>query len=173
CPGLKQSISRRAVAFRTPNRRSGLKNTQAGGDMKMTWRAVAGAVALAGLSLALVGRPAQAQAYSWSITPWAGAYIPTSNTTSNLGTQISRVNSFISGLRITGWGKSALGLELEGGYAPARATVAGTTINSSRDTKVFVGDVKLMIGVGTSASAGGVYLEVGPALIRRGSDLTT
>ncbi len=141
--------------------------------MKTTWRTWTGACALAGFALALGARPAHAQKYTMSITPWAGAYIPTSNTTTNLGTQISRDNSFITGLRLTGWGKSALGLELEGGYAPAHASVVGTTINSSRDTKVFVGDLKLMIGVGTASSAGGVFLQVGPALIRRGTDLTT
>jgi len=132
-----------------------------------------GAVALAGLSLALGARPVAAQKYTWSITPWAGAYVPTHNSFRAAGTDIERSNSFITGARITGWGNGALGLELEAGYSPASVSVAGTTVNGDRDTQVFLGSLKLMLGVSPATSSGGFYIEGGPALIRRGRDVTS
>jgi hypothetical protein len=141
--------------------------------MKSTLRTLAGVCALVGTTIALGARPAHAQKYVMSVTPWAGAYIPTANTTSGLGGQITRNNSFMTGVRVTGWTKSAIGMELEGGYAPARVVVAGGTINGSRNTQVFVGDFKLMIGVSPASSSGGIFLEVGPALIRRGQDVSS
>ena len=114
--------------------------------------------------------PAAAQS-GFTLTPWAGAYIPTRNSFSTVGQDIRRDNSFIAGARLTFWGKSPVGLELTGGFAPAHVTVAGTTVNSSRNTQVFVGGAKLMLGLSPATSRVGVFLSGGPSLIRRGHDV--
>lgn len=130
---------------------------------------VATAVLLTGLSVA--ARPLAAQG-SVSLTPWAGIYVPTSNEFSVVDTDIKRNNSFIGGARLTFWGNSPLGLELTGGYSPANVEIAGGTINEDRNTNVFVGSAKLMLGISPASSAFGLYIGGGPALIRRGSDVT-
>ena len=124
--------------------------------------------------VALIGAvgiaPAAAQS-GFSVTPWAGAYVPTRNSFSTVGQDITRANSFITGARLTFWGKSPLGFELTGGFAPARVNVAGTTINSSRNTQVFVAGAKLMLGLSPATSRVGIFLDGGPAMIRRGQDV--
>lgn len=132
-------------------------------------RVLAGAFAFVVFG-ALSAAPAAAQS-GFSVTPWAGAYVPTRNSFSSVGTDIKRDNSFIAGARLTFWGKSPIGLEFTGGFAPARVTVAGTTVNGSRNTQVFVGGAKLMLGLSPATSRLGVYLSGGPALIRRGQDV--
>src|SRR5512143_56563 len=106
------------------------------------------------LMVTLVARPARAQG-SVSLTPYAGIYVPTKNSFSTVGTSIKRNNSFIGGARLTFWGKSPLGLELSGGYAPARIKVAGATINQERKTNVFVGSLRVMLGVSPAVSGVG------------------
>lgn len=131
------------------------------------------AVVAAGLvlSLALAARPVVAQG-SVSLTPWAGIYVPTQNEFSSVDTDIKRNNSFMGGARLTFWGNSPLGLEFTGGYSPANVEIAGGTINEDRNTNVFVGSAKLMLGVSPASSSLGLYIGGGPALIRRGSDVT-
>ena len=124
------------------------------------------------LGLALVTRPAVAQG-SLTLTPYAGAFVPTNNEFSSVGNDIKRNNSFIAGARLTFWGNSPFGLELTGGYAPARVEVAGATINRDRRTNVFLGSARLMLGVSPATSALGLYLSAGPAVIRRGDDVTS
>src|SRR5256714_14543508 len=116
--------------------------------------------------------PAVAQG-GFSVTPWAGAYVPTRNSFSSVGTDIKRDNSFIAGARLTFWGKSPVGFELTGGFAPARVHVSGTntTINGDRNTQVFVGGAKLMLGLSPATSRIGIFLSGGPSLIRRGKDV--
>ncbi len=135
----------------------------------MTIRTLAGSVAL--LALAVGARPARAQG-SVSLTPYGGIYVPTQNSFSTLGTDIKRNNSFIGGARLTLWGKSPLGLEFSAGYSPASVDFAGTVINESRDTKVFVGSLRLMLGVSPAASGFGLYVGAGPAVVRQGNDVT-
>ena len=132
-------------------------------------RVLAGAFAFVVIG-ALSAAPAAAQS-GFSVTPWAGAYVPTRNSFSSVGTDIKRDNSFIAGARLTFWGKSPLGLEFTAGFAPARVTVAGTTVNGSRNTQVFVGGAKLMLGLSPASSRLGVFLSGGPAIIRRGQDV--
>ncbi|MFN0181645.1 MAG: outer membrane beta-barrel protein [Gemmatimonadales bacterium] len=114
--------------------------------------------------------PASAQG-SVSLTPFAGIYVPTRNSFSVVGTDIKRRNSFIGGARLTFWGKSPVGLELSAGLSPARTTFAGATVNGDRDTNVFLGALKLMVGLSPATSSVGIHLGVGPAIIRRGKDV--
>ncbi len=124
-------------------------------------------VAVAGL----LGWAPSANAQSVSVTPWFGMYVPTQNSYSLLGTDIKRRNSFIGGGRLTIWGKSPVGVEFSAGIAPARTTFAGAVVNGDRNTNVFVGSVKLALGLSQATSPVGIHIGVGPAIIRRGRDV--
>ena len=63
------------------------------------------------------------------LTPWVGAYIPTSNDFPRLTDDFSRNVSGIGGARLTFWGSRNLGFEVTGGYSPAK--VAGETVNEA------------------------------------------
>jgi hypothetical protein len=131
-------------------------------------RLVVSALALFGL---VVGaRSARAQG-TVSITPYAGIFVPTKNTFSSLGNSIKRDNSFIGGGRLTFWGKGLFGAEFVAGYTPARIKVAGATINATRNSKVVVASLKLMVGVSPAVSGLGFFVGAGPAFIRRGEDI--
>ena len=134
--------------------------------MYRSMKVLMGAVALVALSAA----PAAAQS-GFSVTPWAGAYVPTRNEFRTVGSDIRRDNSFIMGARITSWGSGAVGFELTGGFAPARVRIAGTTVNEERNTQVFVGGLKVLLGLSRDDSRFGVFLSGGPSLIRRGRDV--
>lgn len=127
-------------------------------------------IALVALIGAVAVAPAVAQS-GVSVTPWAGAYVPTRNQFSTVTADIKRDNSFIAGARLTFWGKSPVGFELTGGFAPAHVTVAGTTVNADRNTQVFVGGAKLMLGLSPATSRLGFFLSGGPALIRMGHNV--
>ena len=124
--------------------------------------------------VALIGAvgvaPAAAQG-GFSVTPWAGAYVPTRNQFSTVGSDIRRDNSFIAGARLTFWGRSPVGFELTGGFAPARVRVSGTTVNADRNTQVFVGGAKLMLGLSPASSRLGIFLSGGPSIIRVGHNV--
>lgn len=126
-------------------------------------------IALVALIGAVGVAPAAAQ--RGSFTPWAGAYVPTNNSFSTVGTDIKRDNSFIMGARFTFWGKSPIGFELTGGFAPANVTVSGTTINEDRNTQVFLGGAKLMLGLSPATSRLGVFLSGGASVIRVGHNV--
>jgi hypothetical protein len=129
-------------------------------------------IALVALLGAVGVAPAVAQG-GFSVTPWAGAYVPTRNTFSSVGTDIKRDNSFIGGARLTLWGHSPVGFELTGGFAPARVHVSGTgtTINGDRNSQVFVGAAKIMLGLSPATSRVGIFLGGGPSLIRVGHNV--
>lgn len=127
-------------------------------------------IALVALIGAVGVAPAVAQG-GFSVTPWAGAYVPTRNSFSTVSADIKRDNSFIAGARLTFWGKSPLGFELTGGFAPAHVSVAGTTVNADRNTQVFVGGAKLMLGLSPATSRVGFFLSGGPSLIRVGHNV--
>lgn len=131
-------------------------------------RALGGAAAL--ILLAATARPAAAQG-AVSLTPYAGIFVPTNNSFNSVGNDIKRRNAFIGGGRLTIWGKSILGLEFTGGFSPAKVQVAGATINEDRKTNVFVGGLKLMLGLSPAASGVGFYVGGGPAVVRRGQDV--
>src|SRR5688572_2449884 len=129
---------------------------------------------LRGIALvALIGAVgvAPAAAQRGSFTPWAGAYVPTRNSFSTVGTDIKRDNSLIMGARFTFWGKSPIGFELTGGFAPANVKVSGTTINEDRNTQVFLGGAKLMLGLSPATSRLGVFLSGGASVIRVGHNV--
>src|SRR2546423_5704839 len=83
--------------------------------------------------------PAVAQG-GFSVTPWAGAYVPTRNSFSTVGSDIRRDNSFIAGARLTFWGHSPVGLEFTGGVAsaPGHGFRTGKAINGDRQTAGFL-----------------------------------
>jgi len=49
------------------------------------------------------------------LTPWAGVYIPTSNSIGALDQDISRDVSVAGGARLSFWGTGNLGFEVTGG----------------------------------------------------------
>ena len=126
--------------------------------------------------VALIGAvsvaPAAAQS-GFSVTPWAGAYVPTRNRFTMVGQDISRDNSFIMGARLTFWGNSPIGLEFTGGFAPARVRVSGTgtIVNGDRNSQVFVGGAKLLLGLSPATSRIGIFLSGGPSIIRMGHNV--
>lgn len=136
-----------------------------------------GGMGRAAIAAGLVGalltvRPGVGQAQGVvSLTAWAGGYVPTQNRFSLLGNDIKRRNSLIGGARITVWGRGLVGVEMTAGVSPARTTFAGATVNADRNTNVFVGAVKMVLGVSPARSGASVFIGGGPAIIRRGRDL--
>jgi hypothetical protein len=120
---------------------------------------------LAAASLA-VATPGTAKAQGGvSLSPWAGAYIPTRNSFGDLDNAIDRDVSVIGGGRLTFWGTGILGFEATGGYSPAR--VAGETINE-RNTNLFAASGRLLVALSPVTNPVGFYLGAGPALLVRG-----
>src|SRR3954451_13847346 len=75
--------------------------------------------------------PAAAQG-GVELTPWGGAYIPTSNSVGALDEDISRNVGAAGGVRLTFWATGMLWFEATGGYAPAK--IANETVNHSQNT---------------------------------------
>jgi hypothetical protein len=110
--------------------------------------------------------PAAAQG-GVELTPWAGAYIPTSNSFSTLTDDFSRDVSVIGGARLTFWGTGHLGFEVAGGYAPAK--VAGETVNET-NTNLLLANARLLLALTPVTSKVGVYVGGGGALLTRGKN---
>jgi hypothetical protein len=108
--------------------------------------------------------PAAAQG-GVELTPWVGAYIPTSNSFSTLSDDFSRDVSVIGGARLTFWGSGHLGFEATGGYAPAR--VGGETVNEA-STNLLVAHARLLLALTPVTSKVGVFVGGGGALLTRG-----
>jgi len=121
-------------------------------------------LAAAALSVAV---PARAVAQGVDLVPWAGAYIPTRNSVSDLDNALSRDVSVIGGARLTFWGTGNLGFEAVGGYAPAK--ISGETINETK-TNLLVASARLMLALSPTTNRVGVYIAGGPALLTRGHD---
>jgi hypothetical protein len=120
--------------------------------------------AVAGLATAVPGT-AQAQG-GVSLTPWAGAYIPTRNSFEDLdNAAFDRDISVMGGARLTFWGTGILGFEATGGYSPAR--VGGETINE-RNTNLFAASGRLLLALSPVTNPVGFYIGAGPALLTRG-----
>jgi Outer membrane protein beta-barrel domain len=110
--------------------------------------------------------PARAVAQSGvDLVPWAGAYIPTRNSISDVDNALSRDVSVIGGARLTFWGSGHLGLEAVGGYAPAK--ISGETINETK-TNLLVASARLMLALTPTTNRVGFYIAGGPALVTRG-----
>ncbi|HET8836845.1 MAG TPA: outer membrane beta-barrel protein [Gemmatimonadales bacterium] len=111
--------------------------------------------------------PAKAVAQGVDLVPWAGAYIPTRNSISDLDNALSRDVSVVGGARLTFWGSGHLGLEAVGGYAPAK--ISGETINET-NTNMLIAAGRLMLALSPADSRVGFYVAGGPALITRGKN---
>jgi hypothetical protein len=127
---------------------------------------LAGSVtALAVISAAAT--PAAAQG-GVELTPWVGAYIPTSNSVGALDEDISRNVGAAGGVRLTFWGTGMLGFEATGGYAPAK--IGNETINQSENTDLLLANARLLLALSPVTNSVGFYLAGGPALLSRGSN---
>ena len=120
------------------------------------------------LVAAMVGsvaaRPAAAQG-GVELTPWAGVYIPTSNSFTTFTDDFSRDVSVIGGARLTFWGNGHLGFEVTGGYAPAK--VGGETVNET-STNLLVANARLLLALTPVTSKVGVFVGGGGSLLTRG-----
>jgi hypothetical protein len=111
--------------------------------------------------------PAAAQG-GVELTPWAGVYIPTSNSVNALDEDISRDVSVVGGARLTFWGSGALGFEATGGYAPAK--ISNETINETGNTDLLLASARLLLALSPVSNPVGFYITGGPALLTRGSN---
>ena len=106
--------------------------------------------------------PAKAMAQGGvDLTPWAGAYIPTRNSISDLDNALSRDVSVIGGARLTFWGTGILGFDATGGYAPAK--ISGETINETNQN-LLVASGRLLLALSPVTNRVGFYIGAGPAL---------
>ena len=113
------------------------------------------------------GMPTQAEAQGVNLVPWAGAYIPTKNSVSDLDNALSRDVSVMGGARLTFWGSQHLGFEAVGGYAPAK--ISGDTINETNQN-LLVAAGRLMLALTPPSSRVGFFVAGGPALLARGNN---
>jgi hypothetical protein len=133
-------------------------------SMRKLHAMIPGLVAVAMLATTTAS-PAAAQG-GVELTPWIGAYVPTSNSIGSLGQDISRETSAIGGARLTFWGSGSLGFEATGGYSPAKI---GDDINNG-NTDLLLASGRLLLALSPVSNSVGFYLAGGPALLSRGSD---
>ena len=119
---------------------------------------------VAAIAGSVVARPAAAQG-GVELTPWAGVYIPTSNSFSTITDDFSRDVSVIGGARLTFWGTGHLGFEVTGGYAPAK--VGGATVNET-NTNLLLANARLLLALTPVTSKVGVFVGGGGSLLTRG-----
>jgi outer membrane protein with beta-barrel domain len=126
--------------------------------------AILSGVVTASILATTVAQPAAAQG-GVELTPWAGIYVPTSNSFSTLTDDFKRDVSVIGGARLTFWGTGHLGFEVAGGYAPAK--VGGETVNET-NTNLLLANARLLLALTPVTSSVGVYVGGGGALLTRG-----
>jgi hypothetical protein len=119
---------------------------------------------VAAMATTVVATPAAAQG-GVELTPWAGVYIPTSNSFSTITDDFSRDVSVIGGARLTFWGTGRLGFEATGGYAPAK--VGGETVNET-STNLLLANARLLLALTPVTSKVGVFVGAGGSLLTRG-----
>jgi hypothetical protein len=124
------------------------------------------ALLLAAAVTAIAPGKAEAQG-GVNLVPWAGAYIPTRNSVSDLDNALSRDVSVIGGARLTFWGTGHLGFEATGGYAPAK--ISGETINETNQN-LLLASARLLLALSPVTNRVGFYLAGGPALVTRGKN---
>jgi hypothetical protein len=127
---------------------------------------IPGLVAVAMLATTTAS-PAAAQG-GVELTPWAGVYIPTSNSVGALDQDIERDVSVAGGARLTFWGSGMLGFEVTGGYAPAK--IGDETLNETGNTDLLLASGRLLLALSPVDNSVGFYLAGGPALLARGSN---
>jgi hypothetical protein len=121
-------------------------------------------VVVATLMATTAATPAAAQG-GVELTPWAGIYVPTSNSFSTITDDFSRDVSVIGGARLTFWGTGHLGFEVTGGYAPAK--VGGETVNEV-NTNLLLANARLLLALTPVTSKVGVFVGGGGSLLTRG-----
>jgi hypothetical protein len=126
--------------------------------------AVIPGVVAAGI-VATAAAPSAAAQGGVELVPWAGVYIPTSNSFSTLTDNFSRDVSVMGGARLTFWGTGHLGFEVTGGYAPAK--VGGETINET-NTNLLVANARLLLALTPVTNKVGVFVGGGGSLLTRG-----
>jgi len=119
---------------------------------------------VAAITASVAATPAAAQG-GVELTPWAGVYIPTSNSFSTITDDFSRDVSVIGGARLTFWGTGHLGFEVTGGYAPAK--VGGETVNET-NTNLLLANARLLLALTPVTSKVGVFVGGGGSLLTRG-----
>ena len=124
-------------------------------------------LAAAAIVVSTTATPAAAQG-GVELTPWAGVYIPTSNSVGALDQDIDRDVSIAGGARLTFWGSGMLGFEASGGYAPAK--IGDETINETGNTDLLLASGRLLLALSPVDNSVGFYLAGGPALLARGSN---
>jgi hypothetical protein len=112
-----------------------------------------------------VATPAAAQG-GVELAPWAGVYVPTSNSVGSLGEDLSRDVSVAGGARLTFWGTGNLGFEVTGGYAPSK--IGDETINER--VNLLLANARLMLALSPVTNRVGFYIAGGPALLARGGN---
>lgn len=122
---------------------------------------------VAALVSSVVATPAAAQG-GVELVPWAGVYIPTSNSIGALDQDISRDVSVAGGARLTFWGTRNLGFEVTGGYAPAK--IGDETINETGNTDLLLANARLLLALTPVTNRVGFFIAGGPALLTRGSN---
>ena len=120
---------------------------------------------IAATIVATATAPSAAAQGGVELTPWAGIYVPTSNSFSTLTNDFKRDVSVIGGARLTFWGSGHLGFEATGGYAPAK--VGGETVNET-NTNLLVANARLLLALTPVTSSVGVFVGGGGALLTRG-----
>jgi hypothetical protein len=124
-------------------------------------------LAVSAVAASVVAAPAAAQG-GVELTPWAGVYIPTSNSIGALDQDISRDVSVAGGARLSFWGTGNLGFEVTGGYAPAK--IGDETINETGNTDLLLANARLMLALSPVTNKVGFFIAGGPALLARGSN---
>ena len=120
---------------------------------------------IAATIVATATAPSAAAQGGVELTPWAGIYVPTSNSFSTITNDFKRDVSVIGGARLTFWGSGHLGFEATGGYAPAK--VGGETVNET-STNLLVANARLLLALTPVTSSVGVFVGGGGALLTRG-----
>jgi hypothetical protein len=133
-------------------------------SIKRFLAATAGLATVATLAT-VVATPAAAQG-GINLVPWAGVYIPTSNSVGSLGEDLSRDISVAGGARLTFWGTGHLGFEVTGGYAPSK--IGDETINER--VNLLLANARLLLALSPVTNRVGFYIAGGPALLARGSN---
>ena len=119
----------------------------------------------AALLTAAAATPAAAQG-GVELAPWAGVYVPTSNSIGSLGEDLSRDVSVAGGARLTFWGTGNLGFEVTGGYAPSK--IGDETINER--VNLLMANARLLLALSPVTNSVGFYIAGGPALLSRGGN---
>lgn len=126
--------------------------------------------ALLAAAVAVTALPSSAAAQGGvDLSPWAGVYIPTRNSFSDLDNAVfDRDISVVGGARLTFWGTGILGFEATGGYAPAK--ISGETVNETGNTDLLLANARLLLALSPVTNNVGFYIAAGPALLTRGSN---